>query len=83
MIQEFINSSCKNHLVYYQDKIVEIDYCDFKNQFQIACFKVRDNSSIGFVKTPKGEYFMVSRQFRSAKKFSEQKILEFFGVEND
>ena len=73
MVDTFINTEYKHHAVLYNGKIVIIDYVDKPREFKIGCMRVSDNLStgdVGFIKTPKSEYFIISNSCRSAKKLT-------------
>lgn len=78
-LKEFLEIISDDHVVFYNQKIVSMDYLDKKIQFQFGCFRIRDNSNFGFIKTPKGEFFEVSRAFKSAKLVSKTQIEKLLG----
>lgn len=62
----------KNHQLFYNGKVVDMGYVpNAKEQFKYAGMRVSDNNaSEGFIKTPKGEIFRVSKDSKTAKKLS-------------
>ena len=77
----FIKGNSKNHTVFYNGKVVNMDYLGKKpkDEFKFAGMRIADNlstSGVGFIKTPKGEYYQVSTANRSAKKVSEKEVLD-------
>jgi uncharacterized protein YjfI (DUF2170 family) len=82
LLTQFLNTKYNNHAVFYNGKIVEIDYTDKKREFKIGCMRIIDNlpiNSIGFVKTPKSEYYIISHSCKSAKKISIDEIKKQIG----
>lgn len=80
VVSQFVENQSKNHTVLYNGKIVNMDYLgkNPKDEFKFAGMRIADNLStggVGFIKTPKGEYFKVSNSNRSAKKVSESEVL--------
>ena len=78
---QFIKESSKNHTVFYNGKAVSMDYLGKKpkDEFKFAGMRIADNLStggVGFIKTPKGEYYQVSSANRSAKKVSKKEVLD-------
>lgn len=81
LINNFINSNSKHHQIFYNNKIVIIDYVDKKREFKIGCMRIIDNILIdykGFIKTPKSEYYMISHDSKSAKKISLEDLIKTF-----
>ena len=81
LITEFLTTDYKNHVVFYNGKIVEMDYIERKQQFKFGCMRIADNiaiSDVGYIKTPKSQYYIVSRNFRTAKKISVDEIIKDF-----
>ena len=74
--EEFINTNSPNHVVFYNEKIVDMGYSGSqKNQFKYGCMRISDNlgtgetpTNIGFIKTPSGEIYEIKRGCRIAKK---------------
>ena len=62
-----------HHLVAYNDKLVSMRYIEtVKDQFKYAGMRVHDNSAPeGFIITPKGEVFRVTRGRRMAIRLDE------------
>ncbi len=75
-IRQLISIISKNHVVLYNNKIVDMGYIEgLKHQFKFGAMRIRDNlgtgqtpTTVGFIKTPKGEYFSISRDSASAKR---------------
>ena len=52
----------KHHVAAYNGKLVDIDYVnDAKREFMVACQRVVDNAHAGFVLTPKGKVYSLTR----------------------
>src|SRR3990172_4040324 len=51
----------EHHLAAYNDKLVEVVQDNPRDEFRLACMRVRDNANAGYVLTPKGELFALSR----------------------
>ena len=55
----------------YNNKQVIMDYIDNpKDEFKFACMRVRDNlesGSVGYVITPKGNKYLITREAKMAK----------------
>ena len=72
----FKNTDSPNHVVFYNGKIVDMGYSGSqKDQFKYGCMRIYDNlgtgktpTNIGFIKTPSGEIYEISRDSRRAKK---------------
>lgn len=80
-LTQFFTTTYNHHAVFYNGKIVEIDYVDKKREFKVGCKRVIDNlpiNSKGFIKTPKSEYYIISHSCKSAKKISEDEIKKYF-----
>ena len=77
-LEAFISTISDHHVVFYNDKIVEMSYVsDKKTEFKIAGMRIADNVGLigcGYIKTPKGLYYKVSNSNRSAKKISVSEI---------
>lgn len=78
-LKQFLEIQSTDHVVFYDQKIVSMEYLDKKIQFQFGCYRIRDNSNFGFIKTPNGEFFEVSRAFKSAKNISKTEIEKLLG----
>ena len=81
ILTTFIDTKYKHHTVFYNGKIVEIDYVDKKREFKIGGMRISDNlptSEVGFIKTPKAEYYLISDSCRSAKKISVDAMKKYF-----
>ena len=67
-----------HHIAIYNNKTVIMDYIDNpKEEFKYACFRVRDNlktGTVGYVITPKGKKYLISRESRKAKLITEKDI---------
>ena len=65
------SSKQNHHIAIYNGKEVLIDYVsDPKREFQIACYRVRDNipnGAVGYVLTPDGKKYEISTTSRKAK----------------
>jgi hypothetical protein len=77
---QFVSGQSKNHTVFYNGKVVSMDYLGKKpkDEFKFAGMRIADNLStggVGFIKTPKGEFYKVSSSNRSAKKSSKEEVL--------
>ena len=77
---QFVTGQSKNHTIFYNGKIVNMDYLGKKpkDEFKFAGMRIADNLStggVGFIKTPKGEFYKVSNSNRSAKKASKEEVL--------
>lgn len=77
---QFVTGQSKNHTVFYNGKVVNMDYLGKKpkDEFKFAGMRIADNLStggVGFIKTPKGEFYKVSDSNRSAKKSSKEEVL--------
>ena len=59
-----------NHLSFYNGKIFTIQDDDKKAEFRYAAMRVVDNAKDGYVLTPKGKIYHVSRYSRGAKLLS-------------
>jgi len=79
---EFLDSSHPHHVIYYNHKWVSMEMFPKREQFKIGCRRIADNAPIGWIKTPKGEYFEVNRARRLALKITAQEILETMGETN-
>lgn len=80
-LREFIDLESSHHVVFYDSKIVIMDYLKSeKKQFQFGCFRIRDNANLGFLKTPKNEFFLVSRIHKTAKKVSKIEVEQLGGL---
>lgn len=56
------------HFAVYNDKVIPMDYIpDPKQQFRFAGQRIIDNNAEGFVVTPKGEVFSITKGSRRAK----------------
>lgn len=74
----------KNHMVYYNGKVVDMGYAgDVKEQFKRASQRISDNlgtgghtETSGYVRTPSGQFFEVSRSSRIARLVKEENELE-------
>lgn len=81
LLTTFLSTDYKNHAVFYNGKIVEMDYLEKKEQFKYGCMRIADNiaiSDVGFIKTPKSQYYIISRSCRTAKKISVDEIKKHF-----
>ena len=57
------------HVAVYGDRVVPMDYiADRKREFSAACMRCVDNAGEGWVVTPGGAVFSVSRAYRSARR---------------
>lgn len=74
----------KNHVVYYNGKIVDMGYISInqKEQFRFGALRIADNlgtgknpTSVGFIRTPGGKYYKIERSKKSAKLVSETEVL--------
>ena len=73
-----------NHQVYYNGKVVDMAYIkNPKEQFKYASQRISDNlgtggntEEVGYVKTPEGKIFEVSRKNKSAKLLDGEKLQE-------
>jgi hypothetical protein len=45
--------------------------------------RIRDNANLGFLKTPKNEFFLVTRIHKTAKKISKIEVEQLGGLSND
>ena len=79
-LREFIDLQTNHHVVYYDKKIVIMDYLKLEKQFQFGCFRIRDNANFGFLKTPKNEFFLVTRVHKTAKKISKIEVKQWGGL---
>lgn len=61
-----------NHTVMYDGKTIDMGYIgsNQKEQFKYGCMRIVDNSPEGYIKTPKGEFYYVSRSNKKAIKLS-------------
>lgn len=82
-LREFIELESSHHVVFYDSKIVIMDYLKPEKQFQFGCFRIRDNANLGFLKTPKNEYFLITRIHKMAKKISKIEVEQLGGLSND
>ena len=76
---EFIQVNHEDHVIYYNNKIVSLSQFPRKEQFKIGCRRIADNAPLGWIRTPKGEYFEVTRTRKLAIKTSSQQILATMG----
>lgn len=73
---KFLATNSSSHIVFYDNKFVElIDLQNNDNAFKLACYRVRDNSNHGYVKTPNGSFYKISRQSKMATKTTPTEIL--------
>lgn len=81
-VLEFIEVSSQNHVILYNNKIVDMGYeSNQKQQFALGCMRINDNlgtgntpTSIGYIKTPSRLFYRISRAIRSAKKIKQSEI---------
>jgi hypothetical protein len=67
-IQERAAKTHGHHIAVYNDKVVPVEMDNPRDEFKSAAMRVVDNASKGFVVTPKGEVFALSRETRMAKR---------------
>jgi len=80
--EKFINSNSKNHIVMYNNKIVEMNYISSqKEQFKFGAMRIQDNlgtgqapTQEGYIKTPKREFYKIERSSRTAKLISSKEV---------
>jgi hypothetical protein len=76
---EFVNSTSVHYVVFYDNKMVELLDLDpilpDTKKFQIACYRVRDNSRYGYVRTSKGQFYLITHTSKIAKKITIADIL--------
>jgi hypothetical protein len=82
-LRQFIELESNHHVVFYDSKIVNMDYLKSEKQFQFGCLRIRDNANLGFLKTPKNEFFLVTRIHKTAKKISKIEVEQLGGLSND
>ncbi|MFM6152145.1 MAG: hypothetical protein ACKPE3_03945 [Sphaerospermopsis kisseleviana] len=78
---QFLTTTYSHNAIFYNEKIVEINYTDKKREFKIGCQRIIDNlpiNSQGIIKTPKSEYFLVSHSCKTAKRINEDEIKKYF-----
>lgn len=82
---EFIGSTSVHYVVFYDNKMVELVDLDpifpDTKKFQIACYRVRDNSKYGYVRTSKGQFYLITHTSKIAKKVTIADILNSPQVE--
>lgn len=81
LLTTFLSTNYKNHVVFYNNKIVDMDYVEKKEQFKYGCMRIADNiaiSDVGFIKSPKSEFYIVSRGSKTAKKITLDEIKKHF-----
>jgi len=60
-----------HHLAVYNQKVVVLDYVEKKQEFKWAAIRCADNMSsgtVGYVITPNGEQWLITRESRRAKR---------------
>lgn len=80
IMEKLINYQSQNVVVSYRDKVVDMGYVtgtiniqrkltkkEEREQFKLGCMRIIDNNFDGFVKSPSGKIYQVSRNNRSAK----------------
>ena len=78
----FINIESQHHILLYNNRVVSMDYISGqKQQFKFGCARISDNlgtgetpTDVGFIKTPSGLFYQVSRSARSAKKVEQSEV---------
>lgn len=82
---EFVNSTSVHYVVFYDNRMVELLDLDpilpDTKKFQIACYRVRDNSKYGYVRTSKGQFYLITHTSKLAKKVTIADILNSPQVE--
>jgi len=81
--RSLVNSTSENHVVIYNRQYVDMGYVeDPKEQFKMAAMRVYDNlgtgkdaTDTGYIRTPQGEFFKVTRANKTAVKVSPDEIL--------
>lgn len=82
-VEKFINTDNLNHTVFYNGKIVDMGYAgDQKEQFKFGAMRIADNlgtgetpTEVGFVKTPDGQFYKVTRGKKTAQKVNKAEVL--------
>lgn len=81
--QQFVDTDSVHHVVFYNGKIVEMSYVkNPKEQFKYAGMRIQDNlgtganpTNEGYIRTPKGEFFKITKGSKTAKKVTVDEIL--------
>ena len=72
-----------NVLIAYNNKVVSMGYVgsEEKKQFRYGAMRIQDNlctggytETVGYLKTPKGRYYLIEKGKRTAKEISDAKI---------
>ena len=70
-------SRAGHHIAVYNGKVVVMDYiANPRDEFKRAAQRIADNGAEGFVITPAGEVFTITRSSRKAKRASAKQSAE-------